>query len=55
MKEYTKKTLNKLTELLTLYPNADVRFSNNLLVVTGCKVLESDIKYNSETNTIYIG
>lgn len=55
MKDYTKKTLNKLTELLTVHSDAELRFGRNRLIIGGCKVIESDIIYDDKTNTIYIG
>lgn len=55
MKEYIQKTVDKLKTLTLEHPTAELRFGNHLKVLAYCKFLESDIKYDESTNTIYIG
>lgn len=53
MKDYVKNTLAKLNNVFIEHQDADLRISNT--AIGQCKILECDIKYNQETNTVYIG
>lgn len=55
MKDYITKTLTTLNELLSAHPDADLRYGTHMSILEHCKFLESDIRYDSDSNTIYIG